>query len=275
LQMATCNPSDRFGLRDRGAIVPGRRADLVAVTDLNQFQAKLTLKGGKVVAREGKAYPLFSFGFNPKVLQSVKIKPLDESSFSLELKAEKAWVIGIVLDQILTEKLILPVKTNNHEKVISDPELDILKIAVIERHKASGNIGIGLVKGLGLKRGALATSVAHDSHNIVVVGVSDEDMRKAVEEIQKMQGGLVVVDQGEVQASLPLPIAGLISLETAERVAAQMEKLLQASKKMGTVPVNPFQTLSFLALPVIPELKITDKGLVDVSQFRIIPLEAP
>ncbi|MFH1757981.1 MAG: adenine deaminase [Pseudomonadota bacterium] len=275
LQMATCNPSDRFGLRDRGAIVPGRRADLVAVTDLNQFQAKLTLKGGKVVAREGKAYPLFSFGFNPKVLQSVKIKPLDESSFSLELKAEKAWVIGIVPDQILTEKLILPVKTNNHGKVISDPELDILKIAVIERHKASGNVGIGLVKGLGLKHGALATSVAHDSHNIVVVGVSDEDMRKAVEEIQKMQGGFVVVDQGEVKASLSLPIAGLMSRETAEVVASKLAKLNEAAREIRAIPANPFLTMSFLALPVIPELKITDKGLVDVFQFRIIPLEVP
>jgi len=275
LQMATCNPSDRFGLRDRGAIVPGRRADLVAVTDLNQFQAKLTIKGGKVVAREGKAYPLFSPRFNTKVSQTVKIKPLGKSSLSLFLKTENSWVIGIIPEQILTEKLLLPVKKDSQGMIVSDPESDILKIAVIERHKASGNIGIGLVKGLGLKRGALATSVAHDSHNIVVVGVNDEEMRQAVAAIQKMQGGLVVVDQGEVQASLPLPIAGLISLETAERVAAQMEKLLQAAKKMGTVPVNPFQTLSFLALPVIPELKITDKGLVDVFQFRIIPLEVP
>jgi adenine deaminase len=275
LPMATCNPADRFGLQDRGAIVPGRRADLVAVADLNQFQAKLTLKGGKVVAREGKAYPLFSPRFNTKVAQTVKIKPLEESSLSLFLKAGNTWVIGIIPDQILTQKLFLPIKKDSRSMVVSDPESDILKIAVIERHKASGNVGVGLVKGFGLQRGALATSVAHDSHNIVVVGVNDEEIRRAVAAIQKMQGGLVVVDQGEVKASLPLPIAGLISLGTAEKVVAQMEKLLQAAKEMGAIPKNPFQTLSFLALPVIPELKITDKGLVDVSQFRIIPLEVP
>lgn len=275
LPMATCNPADRFGLQDRGAIVPGRRADLVAVVDLNQFQAKLTLKGGKVVAREGKAYPLFSPRFHTKVAQTVKIKPLEESSLSLFLKAGNTWVIGLIPDQILTQKLFLPIKKDSRSMIVYDPESDILKIAVIERHKASGNVGVGLVKGFGLQRGALATSVAHDSHNIVVVGVNDEEMRRAVAAIQKMQGGLVVVDQGEVKASLPLPIAGLISLETAEKVVAQMEKLLQAAKEMGAIPENPFQTLSFLALPVIPELKITDKGLVDVSQFRILPLEVP
>jgi adenine deaminase len=275
LQMATCYPSERFGLRDRGAIVPGRRADFVAVTDLKQFQGILTFKGGKVVAREGKSYPLYSPRFPAKALQTVKMKPLEESSLSLFLKTEKAWVIGIIPDQILTEKLCLPIKKDYRSMFISDIESDILKIAVIERHKASGNIGIGLVKGLGLKRGALATSVAHDSHNIVVVGVSDEDMRQAIAAIQKLQGGLVVVDQGEVKASLPLPLAGLISLEAAEGVVSQMGKLLEAAKEIGAVSKNSFQTLSFLTLPVIPELKLTDRGLVDVAQFRIIPLEVP
>jgi adenine deaminase len=158
--------------------------------------------------------------------------------------------------------------------VVSDPESDILKIAVIERHRASGNIGLGLVKGFGLKRGALATSVAHDSHNLVVVGVTDEEMKQALEEVEKMQGGFVVVDQKEVKASLPLPIAGLMSPETAEEVASHMEKMTQAAREIGVLLENPFLTLSFMALPVIPELKLTDKGLVDVAQFRIIPLEA-
>ena len=190
------------------------------------------------------------------------------------VKAEKAWVIGIIPDQILTEKLCLPVKKESRGMIVSDPESDILKIAVVERHKASGNIGIGLVKGLGLKRGALATSVAHDSHNVVVAGVNDEEMRQAIAAVQKMQGGLAVVAEGEVKASLALPVAGLISLEAAEEAVGKMEKLLQAAKKLGAVSKNPFQTLSFLTLPVIPALKLTDKGLVDVSQFRVIPLEA-
>jgi adenine deaminase len=184
-------------------------------------------------------------------------------------------VIGILPDQILTQKLLMAVKKDGQGRVVSDPEADVLKIAVIERHKTSGNIGKGLVKGVGLKRGALATSFAHDSHNIVVVGVSNEEMRKAVGEIEKMQGGFVVVDRGEVRAALPLPVAGLISLESAEVVASKMKTLNQAAREIGASLANPFLTLSFLALPVIPELKLTDKGLVDVSEFRIVPLEAP
>jgi len=274
VQMATFNPSERFALRDRGAIAPGRRADLAAVSDLRQFKVSLTLKDGKIVAREGKAYPLFRTLFDPRVFQTFKMKPLNEASFRLSLAAEKAWVIGVLPDQILTRKLSLPVKKDPRGTVVSDPQADILKIAVIERHKASGNIGLGLVKGFGLKRGALATSVAHDSHNLVVVGASDEEMRKAAEEVEKMQGGFVIVDQGAVKASLPLPFAGLISVETAETVSSQMGNLTQAAREMGIILDNPFLTLSFLTLPVIPELKLTDKGLVDVSTFRIIPLEA-
>jgi len=274
VKMANLHPAERFGLKDRGAIAPGRRADIVAVSDLVEFKVTLTMKDSKIVAREGKAYPLLKPLFDPKVFQTIKIKSLNESSFHINLAGDKAWVIGILPDQILTQKLSLSVKKDDRGMVVSDPESDILKIAVIERHKASGNIGLGLVKGFGLKRGALATSVAHDSHNLVVVGVTDEEMKQAVEEVEKMQGGFVVVDQKEVKASLPLPIAGLMSPETAEEVASQMEKMTQAAREIGVLLENPFLTLSFLALPVIPELKLTDKGLVDVAQFRIIPLEA-
>jgi adenine deaminase len=274
VQMATLNPSERFGLKDRGAIAPGRKADIAAVSDLVDFKVNLTVKGGKIVAREGKAYPVFKPLFDPKVFQTVKIKPLNESSFQLALGGEKAWVIGILPGRTLTRKLPLSVKKDDKGMVISDPESDVLKIAVIERHRASGNIGLGLVKGFGLRRGALATSVAHDSHNLVVVGVSDEEMKQAVQEIEKMQGGFVVVDQKEIKASLPLPVAGLMSLETAEGVASQMGKLTQAAREIGVPLEDPFLTLSFMGLPVIPELKLTDKGLVDVAQFRIIPLQA-
>lgn len=274
VQMATLNPAHRFGLRDRGAIGPGKLADLVAVSDLHEFENKLTIKNGKIVSRDGQTQPLWSKRFRSKVFQTVKIKPLKESSFDLKLIGEKAWVIGIIPGQILTRKLSLPVKKDNRGKVISDADGDVLKIAVVERHRASGNIGIGLVKGFGLKRGALATSFAHDSHNIVVVGVREEEILLAVREVEKMQGGFVVIDQGKVKASLPLPVAGLMSLDPAEVVASQMGKLNQAARAIGAIAANPFLTLSFLALPVIPELKLTDQGLVDVAKFRVIPLEA-
>jgi len=274
IQMATLNPSERLGLKDRGAIAPGRRADLIAVSDLREFRVILALKNGKVVAREGKAYPLMQGNFDPKVFRTIKIQPLSEFSLHINLRGDQAWVMDLIPDQILTQKLRLPVKKDHQGRVVSDPEADILKIAVIERHKGSGNIGIGLVKGFGLKAGALASSVAHDSHNIVVVGVSDEEMRHAVEEIEKMQGGFVFVEGGKARASLPLPLGGLMSMEPAETVASQMKKLKEAARGLGCLPANPFLTLSFLALPVVPELKLTDKGLVDVSTFRIIPLEA-
>jgi adenine deaminase len=274
LQMATLNAAERFGLKDRGCIAPGKRADLIAVPDLKEFHAALTIKNGKVVAREGKAYPLFHAAFSPQVLHSVKIKSLAPSSFHLPLRGGRAWVMEIVPDQIITRKLSLPVKKDPTSMAVSDPEADILKLAVIERHKASGNVGLGLVKGLGLKAGALASSMAHDSHNIIVVGVNDQEMRHAAEEIVKMQGGFVAVQGGDVKASLPLPVAGLMSLEPAETVASRMEKLKETARDLGCLLANPLLTLSFLALPVIPELKLTDKGLVDVAQFRIIPLES-
>lgn len=274
IQMATLNAAERFGLKDRGCIAPGKRADLIAVPHLKEFQAALTVKNGRVVAREGKAYPLHHAAFGSQVLHSVKMKSLAPSSFHLPLKGDRAWVIGIDPDQIITRKLSLSVKKDPTGMVVSDPEADILKLAVIERHKASGNIGLGLVKGFGLKAGALAGSVAHDSHNIIVVGVNDQEMRHAVEEIVRMQGGFVAVQGGDVKASLPLPVAGLMSLESAETVASRMEKLKVAARDLGCPLANPFLTLSFLALPVIPELKLTDRGLVDVCQFRIIPLEA-
>jgi len=274
VQMATLNPAERFGLRDRGAIAPGRVADLAVVEDLKNFQVHITFKNGTVVAREGKAYPILRNEFDPKTSRTVKIKPIDATSFRLPLASEKGWVIGVIPDQLLTRKLSLPVKKNSQGEAVSDPAADVLKIAVLERHHASGNIGLGLVQGLGLKKGALGSTIAHDSHNAVIVGTNDADMMKAADEIIRMQGGLVVVDGQEVKASLPLPLAGLISLEPAEKVVSRMEALHKAAQEIGSPLPHPFLTLSFLALPVIPELKLTDKGLVDVAAFRIIPIES-
>ncbi len=274
IQMATINPAQRFKMADRGAIVPGKRADLFAVSDLKNFDAALTIKNGKVVAREGKAYPLFASSINQKYLQTIKIKPLEEEALAIKINRATAWVIGLIPNQIITQKRCLPVKKDDRGLVRADLENDILKIAVVERHKASGNIGLGLVQGFGLKKGALASSLAHDSHNLIVIGTNDGDMKLAIDEVQKMQGGLVVVADAEVRAALPLPLAGLISLEKAEIVAKGVRQVNQAAQELGCKIKNPFLALSFLTLPVIPELKISDKGLVDVSSFQIIPLEA-
>ena len=178
-------------------------------------------------------------------------------------------VIEIIPGQIITKKRIERVKVVNG-KVMSDLEGDILKLAVVERHKASGNIGLGLVKGFGLKQGALASSVAHDSHNIIAVGTNDIDILRAIEEIEKLQGGLVVCANREILASVPLPIAGLLSPEPVEVVAAQFQQAERAAASLGSLPPAPFSILSFLALPVIPELRLTDLGLVDVNEFKLI-----
>ncbi|GAI19149.1 unnamed protein product, partial [marine sediment metagenome] len=189
--------------------------------------------------------------------------------FRLTTAGETHPVIEIVPGQIVTKKKVERVKTVDGA-IMPDTARDILKLAVVERHKASGNIGLGLVKGFGLKQGALASSVAHDSHNIVAVGTNDSDILKAVEEISRLQGGLVVCTQGKILAFLPLPVAGLLSLDPLEAVAAQFETIEEAAASLGNLPPAPFSILSFLALPVIPELRLTDLGLVDVTRFKLI-----
>jgi adenine deaminase len=180
-------------------------------------------------------------------------------------------VIGLIPGQLLTEKLILPAPLQNGH-LATDPERDLLKLAVVERHRGSGNLGLGLVQGFGLKRGALASSVAHDSHNIVVVGANEMDMLLAVEHLVKLKGGLALVAGGRVLADLPLPIAGLISPNPLTEVAGAYGKLQEAYRALGGTLPDPFMALSFLALPVIPALKLTDLGLVDVDKFQVVPL---
>ena len=180
-------------------------------------------------------------------------------------------MIGVIPDSIVTDSLIEEV-TIEGDLAVADPERDILKMAVIERHLSSGNVGLGFVKGLKLRRGALGSSVAHDSHNVIVVGTNDADMLLAAREIERMRGGLVVVDEGNIQAALPLPIAGLVSDRPYEEVNHGLQVLLTAAHDLGSDLHDPFMTLSFLALPVIPALKLTDRGLVDVTQFRFVPL---
>jgi adenine deaminase len=182
-------------------------------------------------------------------------------------------VIGVVRDQILTDALVeeAPVADG---RIVADPARDLGKIAVVERHLGTGRIGLGLVRGFGLARGALASTVAHDAHNIVVVGVDDGDMARAVARLQELGGGVVVVAGGEVRAELPLPVAGLLSTAPLADVVAASRACVEAAHGLGCPLPSPFQTLAFLALSVVPRLKITDRGLVDVDAFRLVPLEA-
>jgi len=273
IQMATINAARYFRLHDRGGIGPGYIANFITITDLAKLEIDMVFYQGKMVARQGK--PLFSLPpVTPELADTVHIKPLTAESMSLRAKrsnlSEETYpVIEIVPGQIVTKKVLERIEVVDGI-VMPAPERDILKLVVVERHRASGNIGLGLVKGFGLKKGVLASSVAHDSHNIVVVGSNDRDILKAIEEINRLQGGLVVCANGEILASLPLSIAGLLSPEPLDLVVSQHEKVEKAAASLGKLPPAPFALLSFLALPVIPEMRLTDLGLVDVGEFKLI-----
>jgi adenine deaminase len=204
-----------------------------------------------------------------ELTDTVRVKRLKLQSLRLSATDDTHPVIEIIPGQIVTKKRVEKVKVEGGA-IMPDTEKDILKLVVVERHRASGNVGLGLVKGFGLKRGALASSVGHDSHNIIAVGADDVDILRAIEEIENLQGGLVVCANREILASLPLPVAGLLSLEPLDEVVSQFQKLEETATSLGNLPPAPFSILSFLALPVIPELRLTDLGLVDVAEFRLI-----
>ncbi|MFH0914664.1 MAG: adenine deaminase [Chloroflexota bacterium] len=268
LQMATLNTAEYFRISRLGAIAPGYQANLLVLGDLRRFQVEGVYYRGRLVAREGE---MSAPGKPPRseLTDTVNIKPFTPSDLRLSARGEVEPVVEVVPGQIVTRKIMERVRVVDGE-VVPDTARDILKLAVVERHRATGNIGRGLVKGFGLKSGALASSVAHDSHNIVAVGVSNEDIYTAVKEIERLQGGLVAVGEGKVLASLPLPIAGLLSDQPLEAVVSRLEKLEKVARELGTKLPSPFATLSFLALPVIPELRVTDLGVVDVGEFKVI-----
>ena len=272
IKMATINCAQRFGIKRLGAIAPGYRADLVLVKNLKDFQIETVIKNGKVIFEEGTLKVSLSPYIEPEVTNTVHLKDISPDDFRIFVQGKKVRVIGLLPDQIITKHLIKEV-TKNREEIVADLEQDIIKIAVIERHHATGNIGLGLVSGLGLKKGAIASSVSHDSHNIVVAGVNNQDMYIAVKAVEKMQGGFFLVENEMVKAGLALPIAGLISPLSAQEVGFHMKTLCQEAKNLGISLPNPFLTLSFVALPVIPELRLTDKGLVDVNKFEFVGLE--
>ncbi len=269
IQMATINAAEYFKLDRLGAVAAGYPADLIVLDDLLKLEISLVFRRGKLVAKEGS--PLFSCPQCPHrgVIHTVTVKPFNEEALRISALRASEPVIEVIPGQIVTRKIQERVKIADGE-IVSDTKRDILKLVVVERHHATGNIGTGLVRGFGLKRGALASSIAHDSHNIIAVGVTDSDIMTAINRIQNLQGGLVVVADEKVLAELALPVAGLLSIETLEAVAAKLAKLDDAARELGTVLPSPFGILSFLALPVIPEIKLTDRGLIDVNKFDFI-----
>ena len=269
IQMATINTADYFGLDKLGAIAPSYFANLMVIEELPSLQIDMVFYRGRLVAREGKSlFPSYQGG-GKGLTNTVNIKPFNKEALRLFASGETEPVIEIVPGQITTRKRIEKIKVLD-EVVVPDIDRDILKAVVVERHKATGNIGLGLVTGFGLKRGALASSIAHDSHNIVAVGTNDDDIYAAVKEIERLNGGLVVAADGKVLASLALPIAGLLSDEPLEVVVGKLEELERLAVDLGTTLSSPFATLSFLALPVIPEIRLTDLGLVNVNEFKLI-----
>jgi adenine deaminase len=269
IQMATINTAEYFRLYDRGGIAPGYVANLVTFTDLPQLNIDMVFYKGRLVARRGKYLGPVLKNLEAELTDTVRIKAFNIEALKQTTSGISLPVIEIIPGQILTKKRIEGVKTKDGI-VVPDMDEDILKLAVVERHKASGRIGLCLVKGFGLKRGALASSIAHDSHNIVAVGTNDLDIFTSIKEIERLNGGLVVCIDGKVAAALPLPIAGLLSPEPLEVVVKKFNNVEKTASTLGNVPPAVFALLSFIALPVIPELRLTDMGLVDVMEFKLI-----
>lgn len=275
IQMATINPARCYNLRDIGAIAPGYDADLIIFNDIEQLDIFKVFKKGICVA-ENKI-PLFETKKTDTsmVTRTVNLDEVTPQNFNLKLKSDVVNVIRIIPNSIITESVTRRVYIDDEGNFKSSKYLDVVKIAVIERHNNTKNIGIGLVENFHLQNGAIATTISHDSHNIIVIGDSDEDMAIAVNKLREMQGGIVIASKKEVKASLALPIAGLMSEKTMEEVCEDLRKLRYEAQNTLNIPpsLEPFMTLSFMALPVIPELKITDKGYFDVKSFTFKNIE--
>jgi adenine deaminase len=269
--MATLNAARYHRLHEHGAVAPGYLADIVAVSDLVSFRPERVWKRGRLVADGGRPAPIASSSLPGWMRESMHVRELEPTDFSVVADGAVR-VIGVDAGTIVTRALVgEPLRRDG--KACADPGHDLAKLAVIERHRDTGRIGVGFAQGFGLQAGALASSHAHDAHNVVVVGMTDEDMAAAANHLRAIGGGQVVVMDGRVIAELPCPIGGLLSDLTFEEVADRARVLEEAAGELGTTLPSPFMAMSFLALSVIPELKLTDRGLVDVDRFELVPLQ--
>ena len=271
IKVASINTAEYFGLTDLGAIAPGYRANMLVLDNLKDFKPTLVFKSGEIVAREGKLVVDLDNKEVPRLRGSVNVKWIEPEDFKIPAKSDTVRAMEIVPGTLLTKGITAKIKVKEGFAE-SDTENDILKIMVFERHKATGNIGKGFVKGFGLKSGAIASTVAHDSHNMIIVGTNDDDMQLAAIELVKSQGGKVVVNNGKVVSKLALPIAGLMSDQPFETVLKECHELKNGVKEIGCKLEDPFMTMAFLSLSVIPDLKITDKGVFDVNAFKFIDI---
>ena len=274
VQVASLNTAEYFGLKDLGAIAPGYKADLLVLPDLKTFKPDIVLKDGQVVAQDGKLAVEIPENDAIATRNSVNVRWITMDDFKIQTEGDgvkKVRALEVIPHQLITKSVMSDVKVVDGN-AISNVETDTLKICVIERHRATGNIGKGFVKGFNLKCGAIASTVAHDSHNMIVIGTNDFDMYTAAVALIKCQGGKVVVKDGEIISQLPLPIAGLMSDKEFDFVVEKCDELNKAAYSIGCKLEDPFMTMGFLSLPVIPELKITDKGVFDTNKFDFVDI---
>ncbi len=272
VRLASYNTAQYFRLYNRGAVAPNFVADLVVLDDLHTFKVESVYKEGKLVAQDGKLLVDVPTATFTGVTGTVHIGTIGETDLRIPGEPGTIEVVGIEPGQITTKHLREKAPVGDGE-IVADPDRDLLKLVVIERHHASGNLGLGMVKGFGLRKGALASSVAHDAHNLVIVGVSDSDILLSARVLEEMGGGFACVVDGEVRARVPLPYGGLVSPLPANELVQQLHALDAAAAELGCRLQHPCMTLSFLSLSVIPSLKLTDQGLVDVETFKLIPLQ--
>ncbi len=276
IQMATINAAECWRLEGRGAIAPGYRADVVLVDNLDDFNASKVWIEGNLVAEDGKYLPETKHFDSAYVTGSVNISGFTKEKLQMHLKSNRVKTIQILTGGIVTGNKVMEIKIDDQGEFVYDPSIDCAKIAIVERHHNTGNVACGFLSDYGINQGALALTIAHDSHNVVAVGVNDDDIMTAVQAVKEQGGGIALVKDGEVLERMALPIGGLMTTEPGEKVAAQLEKMHGIANDVLGIRdgIDPFITLSFMSLPVIPELKITDCGLFDVTKFEFTSVEA-